>query len=68
MTSGPIFQPLLGWILDLTWDGKVSAEGAPIYTLAMHQYAFSAVIVALFFSWIIVQFVRETYGTLYAAD
>ncbi|RZI46801.1 MFS transporter [Candidatus Finniella inopinata] len=68
MTSGPIFQPLLGWILDFTWDGKVSAEGTPIYTLAMYQYSFSSVIAALLFSWIIVQFVRETYGTSYAAD
>ncbi len=67
MTSGPIFQPLLGWLLDLAWDGKVTAAGMPIYSLITYQYAFSAVIVSLLFSWIIVQFVRETYGTSFVA-
>jgi len=68
MTSGPIFQPLLGWLLDLAWDGKVTAAGMPVYSLLTYQYAFSAVIVSLLFSWIIVQFVRETYGTFFAAQ
>ena len=67
MTSGPIFQPLLGWLLDLAWDGKVTAAGIPIYSLITYQYAFSAVIASLLFSWIIVQFVRETYGTSFVA-
>jgi MFS family permease len=61
MASGPIFQPLLGWLLDLAWDGKMNADGSPIYSLSTYQYAFSAVIVALLFSWLIIQFVRETY-------
>ena len=68
MISGPIFQPLLGWLLDFAWDGKMTPEGAPVYTLLTYQYAFSAVMVALLFSWIIVQFVRETYNSTFVAE
>mgnify|MGYP002783774961 CR=1 FL=1 len=63
MVSGVVFQPLLGWLLDLAWDGQMTAEGAPIYTLATYQYAFSAVVAALLLSWVIIQYVRETYHT-----
>lgn len=63
MASGPTFQPLLGWLLDFAWDGKTNANGSPIYDILTYQHAFSAVIVALLFSWLIVQFVRETYPT-----
>lgn len=64
MASGPVFQPLLGWLLDLAWDGKIDYNtGSPIYSLMTYQYAFSAVIVALLFSWIIVQYVCETYDS-----
>jgi sugar phosphate permease len=62
MVSGVIFQPLLGMLLDLAWDGKMSAEGAPIYDLTTYKVAFSAVSVALLVSWVIVQYVRETYN------
>jgi MFS family permease len=27
MTSGAVFQPLIGWILDLKWDGMMEAGG-----------------------------------------
>ncbi len=62
MVSGVIFQPLLGWLLDLAWDGQMSVDGTPLYTLGTYQYAFSAVIFALFLSWFIIQYVRETYN------
>jgi len=62
MASGVIFQPLLGRLLDLAWDGKLSADGARVYDLATYQIAFSAVSVALLLSWVIVQYVRETYN------
>ncbi len=61
MVSGVVFQPLLGMLLDLAWDGRMTAEGAPEYTLATYKIAFSVYCVALLVSWIIVQYVRETY-------
>lgn len=62
MTSGSIFQPLLGWLLDLARNGHVSADGTPIYILQNYQYAFSAVIFALLLSLLIIQYVKETYS------
>ncbi len=62
MVSGVVFQPLLGMLLDLAWDGKVSVEGAPIYDLVTYKISFSAVSVALLLSWVIVQYVHETYN------
>ena len=62
MASGVIFQPLLGKLLDLAWDGTLSVDGARVYDIATYQIAFSAVSVALLLSWVIVQYVRETYN------
>jgi sugar phosphate permease len=62
MVSGVIFQPLLGMLLDLAWDGQMTVDGAPEYTLATYKIAFSVYCVALLVSWIVVQYVRETYA------
>ena len=62
MTSALIFQPLLGKLLDLTWNGQKSVEGIPIYSIENYKIAFSAVTVAFVVGWVIMLFVRETYG------
>jgi len=36
--SGAIFQPLIGWLLDLGWDGGLSG-GARVYTHATYDAA-----------------------------
>lgn len=36
MSTGIVFQPLIGWLLDLNWDGTV-VEGARLYS--EHAYA-----------------------------
>jgi MFS family permease len=41
--SGAIFQPLIGFLLDLQWDGAVE-EGARIYSAAAYRYAFGAIV------------------------
>ncbi len=61
MLSGFIFQPLLGMLLDLSWDGKMNFDGAPEYSVLTYQISFSAVAMALLLGWFIIQFVRETY-------
>ncbi|MEQ8967946.1 MAG: MFS transporter [Azospirillaceae bacterium] len=38
MTSGALFQPLTGWLLDRAWDGGMR-DGAPAYTRAMFDTA-----------------------------
>lgn len=63
MSSGFIFQPLLGFILDFAWDGMLSPEGIPVYSLDDYQQALTTVPICLLFAWLIMFFVRETYQT-----
>jgi sugar phosphate permease len=63
MSSGIIFQPLLGIILDQVWDGNINSEGMPIYTLHDYQQALTTVPLCLLGAWFIMWFVRETYKT-----
>ncbi len=46
VATGAVFQPLLGALLDLRWDGRM-LEGAPVYDPAAYQIAFSALLVFL---------------------
>lgn len=41
--AGALYQPLLGWLLDLAWDGRMAA-GARIYDPSAYQAAFSVLI------------------------
>ncbi len=39
MAAGALFQPLIGGILDLRWDGRM-ADGARVYSVDAYQVAF----------------------------
>ena len=39
MAAGALFQPAIGWILDLQWDGRME-DGARIYSTDAYQVAF----------------------------
>lgn len=61
MVSGLIFQPLLGHIIDLAWDGLRTAEGAVIYSVSNYQQAFMTIPVCMILAWLVMRFVTETY-------
>ncbi len=61
MVSGVIFQPLLGKILDLAWDGVTATDGTPIYSLNDYQQALTAVPCCLLVAWLVLKLVKETY-------
>lgn len=63
MMSGVIFQPLLGLILDLAWDGKFSATGARLYSPLSYQISILAVPVCLFLSWYLLRWLQDGYQT-----
>lgn len=65
MASGLIFPTLLGYILDSVWDGAISADGIPIYSVNDYQQALLTVPVCMLMAFIIMLFVRETYGLDY---
>jgi hypothetical protein len=47
MSSGFIFQPLLGKLLDFFRNGMVTDSGAPLYTVEMYRSAFQALIASM---------------------
>ena len=59
--SGAVLQPLLGWVLDLAWDGTM-LEGARVYTAAAYEQAFLVLPVIGVFGLLVAFAVRETYG------
>ena len=59
--SGAVLQPLLGWVLDLAWDGTM-VEGARVYTAAAYEQAFLVLPVIGLFGLLVAFAVRETYG------
>jgi MFS family permease len=45
--AGALYQPLLGWLLDLAWDGRLEA-GARIYDPGAYQAAFGVLVAGSF--------------------
>ncbi len=58
--AGALFQPLLGWLLDLGWQGQMDA-GARIYDPEAYRFAFSAVVIGAFLGLLCTFAIRETY-------
>jgi len=42
--GGALYQPLLGWLLDLGWTGRLAA-GARVYDLEAYRLAFAALVI-----------------------
>ncbi len=58
VATGAIFQPLLGALLDLRWDGRM-VEGAPFYDKGAYQVAFGALLAFLAFGLMAALALRE---------
>lgn len=61
MMSGIIFQPLLGELLDLCWDGALGTDGVRVYTEYAYQTAMIAIPAMIALSWILLHFIKETH-------
>jgi sugar phosphate permease len=59
MMSGTIFQPLLGHILDIFWDGTVTDYGVPLYSTHAYQMSILTVPICLLISLVVLWFVKE---------
>jgi hypothetical protein len=59
MASGAAFQPLIGWLLDLGWDGRMEA-GARVYATETFQVALLPLVVSNVVGILMVFLVRET--------
>ncbi len=60
ITVGAVFQPLIGWLLDLNWDGHMEA-GARLYSVAAYQMAFLTLIVSGSAAVLVLAVISETH-------
>ena len=60
VSSGAILQPLIGWLLDLNWDGRME-EGAQIFSVEAYRAAFVSLLVAGGIAVVTAFLVRETF-------
>lgn len=58
--AGALFQPLIGFFLDLAWTGEMSG-GAPLYDAGAYRFALSALIASSLLACLCVLAIRETY-------
>jgi sugar phosphate permease len=61
MVSGVIFQPALGLVLDLAWDGQFKADGTRLYSLEAYQTSLTLVAFCLLLAWTLLKFIQETH-------
>lgn len=59
MVGGALGQPLVGWLLDKNWAGKMEA-GTRIYTTANFHFALTVIPICIAISLLILFFIRET--------
>ncbi len=64
--GGAVFQPLLGWLLDLQWDGTLAA-GARAYAVEAYRNAFFVLPAVYAIGFLCALRVRETFCRPYAA-
>jgi MFS family permease len=64
--GGAVFQPLIGWLLDLQWDGKL-AGGARVYAAETFRQAFLVLPTLYALAFVFALRVRETFCRPYAA-
>ena len=57
--SGAVMQPLIGWLLDLNWDGQIF-EGARMYSESAYATAFTSLLVVNFAALLGSLLLRET--------
>jgi hypothetical protein len=60
VSSGAILQPLIGYILDLNWNGRMEA-GAQVFSVEAYRTAFLTLLAACGIAVVTAFLVRETY-------
>jgi len=65
--SGAVMQPLIGWLLDLNWDGSLQ-QGARVYSAAAYNTAFTSLLVVNLAALTGALLLRETWCQQVGAD
>ena len=56
--AGAVFQPVVGLLLDLKWDGEL-LEGARVYSAGAYAFAFSVLVGFLALCLVMSVFIRQ---------
>ena len=57
--AGALFQPMIGWLLDLSWDGLM-VDGARVYAMGAYNLAFGVLVVGCIVGILCAVAVRES--------
>ncbi|NQU56325.1 MAG: MFS transporter [Rhodospirillales bacterium] len=60
MSSGAFFQPFIGWLLDVNWDGTLKA-GARVYSVQAYEMAFFSLVACGIVAIVMAFLLRETH-------
>jgi MFS family permease len=63
MLVGSIFQPVLGLLLDVFWNGKISETGIRIYDISCYNHAIVTLPICFIVAVILSMFIKETMHT-----
>jgi MFS family permease len=63
MFAGLIFQPVLGFLLDFFWTGKMSEQGMRLYDVSCYQNAILTLPICLAVAYVLSIFMKETIHT-----
>lgn len=58
--AGALYQPLLGWLLDLAWDGQM-LSGARVYEASAYRLSFGVLVAGAIVGLLCTLAMRETY-------
>lgn len=58
MSTGIVFHPLIGWLIDHHWNGSMN-NGTPVYSVEDYRYALMVIPVSLLISTFLLIFMRE---------
>lgn len=61
MVSGIIFQPVIGKLLELHWEGGIQEGGGPLYTHADYIFALSIIPICVVIATVLGFWMKETY-------
>ena len=61
MFCGMVFQPLIGKLLDLKWNG-LKIHNVPVYTVSDYRYALFSIPIAMFVAVTLMFFMKETHA------
>ena len=60
MTTGIIFHPLIGYMIDYHWDGALVGE-SPLYSIGDYRFALVIIPISLLLAGVILIFMRESH-------